>query len=137
VIEYVVFAWLNLLVRDREHRAYSHRSLSPESLTLLDTRLSRAQSLLADACKSLRGVRSASGPTPTMLCAPGLLEHNSNAIIDRLQELMADYRRQTATGEAGSGLPGLPLARNAGGPAPILETQDQQPQRPQTLEGTE
>jgi hypothetical protein len=41
-IEYVIFAWLNLVVRDREHRAYSHCSLSPESLTLLDSRLSSA-----------------------------------------------------------------------------------------------
>jgi hypothetical protein len=137
LIEYVVFAWLNLVVRDLKHRAYSHRSLSPESFALLDSRLSRAQTLLADACKSLRGVRNAPGPTPTMLYAPGLLELEPNGIIDRLRELMAGYPRQTATAEADSGPSALPVDRNTGGPTPILQTQDQQPQKPRTLEGTQ
>jgi hypothetical protein len=71
-----------------------------------------------------------------MLYAPGLLELEPNGIIDRLHWLMADYRRQSATPEAGSGPLALMLDRLNGDAMPVHETQDQQPQRPQTLEGT-
>jgi hypothetical protein len=137
LIEYVVFAWLNLVVRDLEHRAYSHRSLSPESLALLDRRLSRAQSLLDDACKSLRGIRQASGPTPAMLYAPGLLEYDSNGIIDRLQELMADDRRQNTASEACSAQSAFLLDTKTEGAMPARENQDQRTSEPQTLGGTQ
>ena len=137
LIEYVVFSWLNLIVRDREHRAYSHCSLSPESLALLDRRLSRAQSLLDDACKSLRGVRNVSGPTPAMLYAPGLLEYDSNGMIDRLQELMADDSRQNTASEACSAQSAFLLDTKTQGAMLARETQDQRTSEPQTLEGTQ